>query len=257
MSDRATREEAPFQRDMAAGGGYLYTTNAPWSARVALERQTEEVLRAADFAGRSVLDVGCGDGAMTLDLYDRGGAERIEAIDPAANAISVAASRRGDRRIQFSVCSAYELPFPDQAFDIAHLRGVLHHMDRPEAAISEAARVARTVVVLEPNGLNPVMKLIEKVSPYHRAHGERSFRPGQLRQWMENAGLSVAFDSFSCLVPYFCPEPVARLLKRLEPVVEKTPLIRAVGCGTYTLTAVRRDERAAAGAKPCRPSAAD
>lgn len=240
MTDPATREEAPFQKDASTAGGYLYTTNAPWSAKMAMERQMLEVLGAADFTGRRVLDVGCGDGAATVDLYDRAAPAMIEAFDPAASAIAVARSRGGERRISFSVNSAYAIPFPDRHFDIAHLRGVLHHMDRPDAALAEAARVAARVVILEPNGLNPVLKMFEKFSPYHRAHGERSFPPSRIRGWLGAAGLTVEKDSFCCLVPYFWPERAARLLKWAEPAVEAVPGLRMIACGAYTVTASHR-----------------
>jgi len=229
------REERPFARDAASNGGYVYTTNRPWSARVAIERQTQAVLDLAEFSRKRVIDIGCGDGATTIDLYDRTLPESIEAIDPAAAAIAVAQSRREDRPVHFSVGSAYCLPWPDLHFDVAHLRGVLHHMNDPQQAVREAARVARQVVILEPNGWNPALKLIEKLSPYHRAHGERSFLPETLRRWLREAGLRVGAAGYCCLVPYFCPEGPARLLKRVEPLAEGIPGIRHLVCGAYAL----------------------
>jgi SAM-dependent methyltransferase len=231
----ANREEIPFARDAAQHGGYRYTTNEPWSARAAIARQMQAVLDICDFVGKRILDVGCGDGAATVDLYDRSNPSLMEAIDPAAPAIDVARGRADGRPIAFHVASAYDLPYPDGHFDIAHLRGVLHHMQEPQRAVAEAARVARSVVILEPNGLNPVLKLIEKVSPYHRAHGERSFPPARLRRWLGAAGLQVAADGYCCLVPYFCPEPAARLLKLLEPAVEAMPGLRQLSCGAYAV----------------------
>lgn len=236
-----TREEVPFDRDSAVHGGYLYTTNQPLSATIAISRQTEEVLKSTEFSGKSVIDIGCGDGATTIDLYERTNPASIVGIDPAENAIKVARSRVGDRNIAFSVESAYSLPFADRHFDVAHLRGVLHHMDRPEVAVREAARVARHVVILEPNGYNPVMKLIEKVSPYHRAHGERSFFGSTIERWVRDAGLKTVFRSHCCLVPYFCPDGVARALKRIEPFVEGQPFIRTVGCGAFVIAADHMD----------------
>lgn len=234
MTDH-NREERPFQRDVVAHGGYLYTTNQSWSARTAIDRQTQSVLSITNFAEKRVVDIGCGDGAATLDLYDRGRPVVIEALDPAEAAVAVGQSRAGGRAVNFRAGSAYALPREDQSFDIAHLRGVLHHMDDPERAVREAARVARQVVVLEPNGLNPVLKVIEKISRYHREHGERSFLPATLRRWMVSSGLRLVRTEYCCLVPYFCPEPTARVLKRLEHIVEAIPLVRQIGCGAYVL----------------------
>ncbi len=234
-----TREERPFDLDSVENGGYRYTTNQPLSSIIAIERQTAEVLRAFDFAGKSVIDVGCGDGGITTELYDRGRPSRITGVDPAANAIAIGQTRIGGRPIEMSVASAYDLPFADQSFDVAHLRGVLHHMDTPNVAVKEAARVARTVVILEPNGYNPVLKLIETVSSYHKAHGERSFSSTTIDTWMRDAGLTITYKSFCCLVPYFCPDGIARVLKQLEPLVEAIPLVNRFGCGAYVVTGGR------------------
>lgn len=231
------REGVPFARDAQQHGGYIYTTNERWSSRVAIERQMREVLGLYDFCGKRILDIGCGDGAATVDLFDRVAPSLLEALDPAAPAVELARGRAGNRDICFHVSSAYELPYPNRHFDIAHMRGVLHHMTDPHRAIREAARVARAAVILEPNGLNPMLKAIEKLSPYHRAHGERSFAPAILRRWLREAGLTIAADGYCCLVPYFCPEPVARVLKRVEPLFEVIPGLKQFTCGAYAVLA--------------------
>jgi ubiquinone/menaquinone biosynthesis C-methylase UbiE len=229
------REEKPFNADSVTHGGYLYTTDQSLSSKIAIFRQTREILSAYDFSGKSIIDIGCGDAGITIDLYDRTAPLRIEGIDPAANAIEIGKRRLESRNIRLSVASAYDLPFANDEFDVAHLRGVLHHMDEPQLAVREAARVARNVVVLEPNGYNPVLKAIEKLSAYHRSHGERSFFSGTINKWMIDAGLSISYRSFCCLVPYFCPDVMARTLKAIEPIVEAIPGIRVLACGAYVV----------------------
>ena len=235
----ATREERPFDVDSLENGGYRYTTNQPLSSIIAIARQTEAVLTAFDFAGKTVLDVGCGDAGITIDLYDRAAPLRIVGFDPASEAIEIGRGRIQGRAIALSVESAYAMPYPDQAFDVAHLRGVLHHMEDPAKAVREAARVAQTVVVLEPNGYNPVLKMIENMSAYHRAHGERSFRSSTIDAWMSDSGLSITHRSFCCLVPYFCPDRAARVLKRLEPFFEAIPGLNRLACGAYVVAGAR------------------
>ncbi len=39
------------------------------------------------------------------------------------------------------------------------------------------------------------------------------------------------------LVPYFCPDLVARAGRLCEPVVEHLPLLRAAACGQYIIAA--------------------
>jgi SAM-dependent methyltransferase len=129
--------------------------------------------------------------------------------------------------------SAYELPYDANSFDIAYLRGVLHHMDQPQLAIREAVRVASTVVVIEPNGYNPVLKVLERYSPYHVEHHEKSYPPLQLDRWATAAGGTVTVRKWAGLVPMFCPDWMARPLKVIEPLVEVAPLLNLISCAVY------------------------
>lgn len=228
---------AAFNRDVSANRGYLYTTNATLSSAMANRRLTDAALSATDIRGKRVLDMGCGDGTYTLDLCDRGRPASMYGIDPARGAIDIALERTGDRPIRFEVQSADSLDFPADSFDVAHLRGVLHHMDRPVDALREALRVAPTVIVIEPNGYNPVLKLLERFSRYHIEHRERSFTPATVRGWIRGQkGKQKAF-AYVGLVPFFCPDGVARALKAMEPVVERLPVVRGLSCavGVYLI----------------------
>lgn len=235
-----TLEDAPFARDVAEHGGYVYTTVERLSTQLAMRRQTRAIVSATEFRGRLVVDIGCGDGAATVTLHDTAGTSEIIGFDPAAPAMPVARQRAGRRPVRFAAGSAYGLPLPDGAADIAHLRGVLHHMRDPHLAVKEAARVAKTVVILEPNGWNPVLKAIEKFSPYHRAHGERSFLSHTIDRWVRDAGLTISYRAFSGLVPYFCPDGLARLLNAAEDMVEAIPVIRRLACGAYVVVGQRQ-----------------
>jgi ubiquinone/menaquinone biosynthesis C-methylase UbiE len=228
-----------FNEDVVKNGGYLYTTNARLSSRFANDRITDAMLALAAMGGKRVLDVGCGDGACTREIYDRGRPASMVGIDPARDAIDLARTRAGGRPIEFREASAYDLPFPDDHLDQVHLRGVLHHLDRPIDALREALRVARSVVVVEPNGYNPVLKLLERYSPYHVEHEEKSYAPRTLDRWVRDLGAGVRKRSWVGLVPFFCPDGFARLMKRIEPLGERIPLVRAIGCGQYVFVAER------------------
>ena len=123
--------------------------------------------------------------------------------------------------------------------DVAIVQGVLHHSDDPAATIREALRVAEEIVILEPNGLNPGLKLLEKVSSYHREHNERSYTRRRLRGWVEEAGARVVDEKFAIFVPIFSPDWLARGMRALEPVVESVPGLRAAGCSVYVLRGTR------------------
>jgi SAM-dependent methyltransferase len=229
-----------FNRDAVANDGYLYTSNARLSSALANRRLTDAVLASADFRGKRVLDVGCGDGTYTMDLFDRGGPAMIRGVDRADRAIEIARGRTQSEAITFEVCSAESLPLANGSFDIALLRGVLHHLDRPFDALREAMRVARTIVVTEPNGFNPVLKILERVSTYHLEHEERSFFPTMFHGWARDLGGTVRSPRFVGLVPFFCPDPIARMLKAIEQTIEHMPLLRSICCGTHVFVVEQR-----------------
>jgi SAM-dependent methyltransferase len=228
-----------FKADLADNEGYLYTTNAPLSSQLANRRCTDAVLAMADFRGRRIIDVGCGDGTYTIELLALAQPASVHGIDVVTQAVVTARKKLADPRVTFAVGSASALPYADDSFDIALVRGVLHHMPEATGALREALRVAPRIVVLEPNGYNPGLKLFERFHPYHVAHGEKSYAPRTLDRWIRQVGGTVQRRTWAGLVPMFCPDRAAVALKRVEPAFEKVPLLRNVGCAVYVFTAIR------------------
>ncbi|HCR12567.1 MAG TPA: class I SAM-dependent methyltransferase [Desulfovibrio sp.] len=230
-----------FSKDISTLGGYAYTGDqARTSMRLFEKRAALAVDELVRLENRTVVDIGCGDGAATVALVTARNAASVVGVEP-SEAWKFARDRYADLapRITFRQGSAYRLPFADDAFDLAFLRGVLHHLDDPRAGLREAFRVARNIFLLEPNGYNPVLKVIEKVSPYHRAHGERSYPPANIRRWLRELGGEIAGESFRNLVPVFCPDRLAGFLDWLSPRWEKLPLLPACTCGLYCTLASR------------------
>lgn len=240
MTRSPERNVNTFNQDVNANQGYLYTTNAQLSSIVANKRLSDIALQLAPFEGKKVVDIGCGDGTYTLELYDRAKPASIYAVDPADNAIEAAKKRVENRNVQFAVDNAYQLNIPDDTYDIAYIRGVLHHMDDPKRAIAEALRVARQILIIEPNGYNPVLKVLEKVSPYHIKHDEKSYFPPYIDQWISEGGGRVVESKYGGLVPMFSPDWLVKLVKPLEPLIEPLPFIKHVSCAVYVVFAERK-----------------
>jgi SAM-dependent methyltransferase len=238
----SARPNAPdiFDRDVAAEGGYIYALGDRLSSRLATARWFELMLDLVDLENQTVIDIGCGDGSSTIRLHDVGRPRWMVAVDPARGAIGAASARRGDREIVFLVGDGNHLPLPNDSVDVAILQAVLHHDVDPASTLHEALRVAGTVVCLEPNGYSPFLKILEKVSGYHRAHDERSYTGRRLRTWVEAAGGHITAGRLGVAVPMFCPDWAARLLKLAEPVIERMPLLNRLLCAVYVFRANRR-----------------
>jgi SAM-dependent methyltransferase len=237
MFDPQVKEKnvAAFAEDVSAGDGYVYTSPDLVSARLANERITQAILAICPLAGLRVLDVGCGDGTYSREYLERGEAAALTGIDACEPAIVRARELYAEfgPRAAFDVCDVYDLGKYSGRFDVAIVRGVLHHLYDPVAAITQIVRTAPLAVWLEPNGHNPGLKLLEKVSPYHRKHEERSYSSGRLRSWFARAGCVVVKQDYLGLVPMFCPAPVARLLKAFEPAVESVLPLKSWMCAQY------------------------
>jgi SAM-dependent methyltransferase len=97
----------------------------------------------ADFAGvapgQSVVDVGCGPGALTTELVQRLGSTAVAAVDPSEQFVTAARERHPGVDVQHA--AAEELPFADDEFDAALAQLVVHFMADPGRGLAEMARV--------------------------------------------------------------------------------------------------------------------
>lgn len=221
-----------FNEDVLSHGGYVYAKTEKLSCNVANARFTKAILDLVDLNGKSVVDIGCGDGIFTNAL--RGGKPRyILGVDAAQAAVDIANSNYGSDSMQFQQVNVYNLQDLKKTFDVAIVRGVIHHLPDAKSAIREIVKIAHTTIILEPNGYNPILKIIEKLSKYHVEHEEQSYPPRLLDQWAVDAGGLVEKRVFANLVPMFWPDFFVPILKAIEPIVEAIPLVRNVCCGIY------------------------
>jgi len=98
--------------------------------------------------GMQVLEIGCGDGILTVDghLAARvGPTGRVVAIDPSMSMLRQAEKKAREAAldwVQFLPGQAEEIPFPDNTFDVVIAAAVLHLTEIPRA-LQEMRRVVR------------------------------------------------------------------------------------------------------------------
>lgn len=96
-----------------------------------------------DVTGKRVLEIGCGDGTLAVELARRGA--RMTAIDASEAMITAAKQRAGASSvtIEFGVAAAQSLPFAAGQFDLVVAFTILCFIDAVAPVFGEIARVLR------------------------------------------------------------------------------------------------------------------
>jgi len=167
----------------------------------------------------TLLEVGAGNGFFSLGLAEH---FDIKCLDFSQRMLQLHPFA-ADRKIVGDVC---RLPFHDKAFDIVFCANLLHHIEDPEAALSEMKRVSsKRVVVIEPNARNPLMALFGLIVPTER--GTLRFTRRFLSKVADRVGLAPRFlTAHGALLPNKTPLPLLRLL---------SPFDRCIPLGFYLI----------------------
>ena len=132
-------------------GGYVHTRRVHVLRRCLSELIPEQA---------TVLDVGCGDGLLASLIVDDRPDLQFAGIDVLL---------RKETRIPIAPFDGRHIPFPDKSWDFVMFVDVLHHTDDPIVLLREAARVARTGLVIKDHTLDgflagPTLKFMDTVS---------------------------------------------------------------------------------------------
>ncbi len=158
-----------------------------------------------------VADFGCGSGILSLEMARW--AKSVLAVDSNSQILAKARARAEgaggglSRRIRFVKDDLQALSQKARTLDLVVISQSLHHVEKPETVISEAARVLR------PGGHLVVIELVphkEKWVVDRLGHRWLGFEPEAVRGWMKDAGfteldldeaIARANDSFR---PFLC-----------------------------------------------------
>jgi SAM-dependent methyltransferase len=142
--------------------------------------------------GVTVLDVGCGDGRVARSLLERRPDLLIAGVDVRV---------RDDSGIAVTEFDGKTLPFAAEAWDAVLLCDVLHHAASPVDLLAEAARVARSRVVIKDHLVQgilarPTLRLMDFLgnAPHGVASPGNYFTPDQWSAAYRHCGLSLLED---------------------------------------------------------------
>ena len=107
------------------------------------------VIELLDTAGASqssrVLEIGCGDGALSGLTYKRFQCE-LHGTEPSADGIRFCREMFSKHNLKgtFEVVGGYSLPYDDNSFDFIILADVIEHLQHPDQMLWEIRRLLRT-----------------------------------------------------------------------------------------------------------------
>ncbi len=151
--------------------------------------------------GERILDLGCGDGQLTVRLAAAG--PEVRGVD-ASPAMVAAARARG---IAADEASAEKLPYPDESFDAVFSNAALHWVRGQDEMMAEVHRV------LKPGG-----RFVAEMG----GHGNVAAIQVGLRAVVERHGFAGAEDGINY---YPTPQAYTRRLERHGFMVERMALI--------------------------------
>lgn len=137
----------------------------------------EFLLKSGLRPGMTILDIGCGSGAMTCWMAEQVGPDgQVIGIENDANQLNAAQKRAADQgleNIKLELCSAYDIEDLGRQFDLVYCRFVQHHLHDPENVIAKIHQV------LKPNGIYVAEEGIVNYAfsyPYSSAWGSEESR---------------------------------------------------------------------------------
>ncbi len=155
--------------------------------------------RQIDWAGKTVLDLGCAGGFMAEALAQRGA--DVTGIDPAVGAIDAARAhaRQGGMRIGYDVGVGEALPYDSASFDAVVCVDVLEHVSDLDKVLSEVERTLRPggMFLFDTINRNPLARLatitiaedLLRLLPRGTHEPTMFIKPPELRSALQGAGL--------------------------------------------------------------------
>ncbi|MEM7442943.1 MAG: metalloregulator ArsR/SmtB family transcription factor [Pseudomonadota bacterium] len=186
-----TRHDAVRRARAERAAGYFRANAERWNELRRMHVDEERVERAIEEALpdgpiENLVDLGTGTGRILAITAER--ADRAIGIDQSREMLALARTgldRAGLKHCQVRQGDVLALPLPAGSADVAIMHQVLHYLDRPAEALSEAARVLR------PGGRLLIADFarhdLDSLREDH-AHRWLGFERSDVARWLTNAG---------------------------------------------------------------------
>lgn len=184
------------------------------------DRILRNLLQLGELRGKRILEIGAGTGRDSFPLI-RHGAQVVQ-LDYAENSLRILKRLAADLKLPATIVGGdtFQLPFPDETFDVVFHQGLLEHFRQPQAdaLLKENVRVLKRGGVLlvdvpQRYHLYTVAKHIMMALNRWFAGWERSFSVGELKFRMQSLGLTPVYAYGEWMYPSFFYRSLREALK--------------------------------------------
>lgn len=148
---------------------------------------------------QTVIEVGAGDGCILHYLNESGFGKELYALEIAESGVQLIKNRKLDRLKEVHAFDGYQIPYPDDSFDLVILAHVLEHVEHERQLLRELKRVARYLVIEVPLDYRfGVDKRMKHFLDYGHIN---MYTPTSLRFLLQSEGLEILADKTSLTPP--------------------------------------------------------
>src|SRR5438477_1062098 len=162
-----------------------------WYRLMAVGKADNVVRLSRSVPHQSILDIGAGDGAVLHRLDELDFGERLYAIDISESGLKALRDKPWQRLIECKSFDGYNIPYPDNSFDLAVLSHVVEHVEHPRMLLREAARVARHIYIEVPLEYNRTNRRMRRDFELDATGHINFYNPDLIRLLVQSAGLRV------------------------------------------------------------------
>ena len=194
------------------------------------DRILRQLLQVCDLRGKLILEVGAGTGRDSFPLIEFGA--KVVQLDYSVNSLQILKDLSAELHVQSNIVGGdtFQLPFPDETFDVVFHQGLLEHFRHPqaEALLKENIRVLKQggfllVDVPQRYHLYTVVKHTLIAIDKWFAGWERSFSIPELRSLLRSLGLAPVHAYGEWMYPSLFYRAVREALKKLGVTIPKNP----------------------------------
>lgn len=127
-----------------------YEADSPWRRLGAIGKADNLVALCNAYAHKTILDIGSGEGSLLKRLSDLGFGEALYSLEISQSGVEAVRNKHIGALAECRLYGGYEIPYPDDRFDLAVLSHVVEHLEYPRKLLYEVARVARHLFVEVP-----------------------------------------------------------------------------------------------------------